>query len=89
VDSTGQTIDFLLTAPRDTAAAKCFFRPVFQTPGHSSPRVIHVDKNAAYPAPSEDGKRKACCRNEHDYDNETNVLTLGANRLRTAKRCSH
>ena len=50
VDSTGQTIDFLLTAKRDAAAAKRFFRQVFQTPGNLKPRVINVDKNAAYPA---------------------------------------
>src|SRR5262249_26287963 len=30
VDSTGQTIDFLLTAKRDGAGAKRFFRKVFQ-----------------------------------------------------------
>jgi transposase-like protein len=34
VDSTGQTIDFLLTAKRDAAAAKCFFRKAFQSPGN-------------------------------------------------------
>ena len=50
VDSTGQTIDFLLTAKRDTAGAKRFFYRVFQTPGNLTPRVINVDKNAAYPA---------------------------------------
>jgi len=50
VDSTGQTIDFLLTAQRDAAAAKRFFRQVFHTPGNPLPRVINVDKNATYPA---------------------------------------
>ena len=50
VDSTGQTIDFLLTAKRDAAAAKRFFRKAFQSPGNPSPRVINVDKNPAYPA---------------------------------------
>jgi transposase-like protein len=50
VDSTGQTIDFLLTAKRDAAAAKRFFRKAFQAPHNPSPRVINVDKNAAYPA---------------------------------------
>ena len=48
VDSTGQTIDFLLTAKRDAAGAKRFFRKAFQSPGNPSPRVINVDKNPAY-----------------------------------------
>ena len=50
VDSTGQTIDFLLTAKRDAAGAKRFFRKAFQAPGNPSPRVVNVDKNPAYPA---------------------------------------
>lgn len=49
VDSTGQTIDFLLTAQRDACAAKRFFRKAFEAPGNPVPRVINVDKNAAYP----------------------------------------
>ena len=49
VDSTGQTIDFLLTAKRDAADAKRFFRKAFQSPGNPSSRVINVDKNPAYP----------------------------------------
>src|SRR5271163_5091806 len=50
VDSTGQTIDFLLTAKRDAAAAKRFFRKVFRSSNNPIPRVINVDKNPAYPA---------------------------------------
>jgi len=50
VDSTGQTIDFLLTAKRDAAAAKRFFRKTLLDPANSQPRVINVDKNRAYPA---------------------------------------
>jgi transposase, IS6 family len=50
VDSTGQTIDFLLTAKRDAAAAKRFFQKVFRSPANPIPRVINVDKNPAYPA---------------------------------------
>ena len=50
VDSTGQTIDFLLTAKRDAAAAQRFFRKALSSPGNPLPRVINVDKNPAYPA---------------------------------------
>src|SRR5262249_28318516 len=43
VDSTGQTIDFLLTAKRDAAAAKRFFRKTLLDPANPQPRVINVD----------------------------------------------
>jgi len=49
VDSTGQTIEFLLTARRDTAAAKRFFHKALSSPGNPVPRVINVDKNPAFP----------------------------------------
>jgi transposase-like protein len=50
VDSTGQTIDFLLTANRDKAAAKRFLRNAIEASGNAMPRVMNVDKNPAYPA---------------------------------------
>ena len=51
LDTTGQTIDFLLTAKRDAASAKRFFRKIFANPANVQPRtVINVDKNPAYPA---------------------------------------
>jgi len=50
VDSTGQTIEFLLTGKRDAAGAKRFFRKALSAPGNPVPRVINVDKNRAYPA---------------------------------------
>jgi transposase-like protein len=50
LDSTGQTIDFLLTAKRDTAAAKRFLRKALDASGNPMPRVMNVDKNPAYPA---------------------------------------
>ena len=47
VDSTGATIDFLLSARRDAAAAKRFFQKALRSLGHPRPRVINVD--ASYP----------------------------------------
>lgn len=50
VDSTGQTIDFLLTATRDADGAKRFFRKVFAGQENPIARVVNVDKNPVYPA---------------------------------------
>jgi transposase, IS6 family len=49
VDATGRTIDFLLSAKRDAAAARRFFRMVLKQAHTVNPRTITVDKNAAYP----------------------------------------
>jgi len=49
VDSTGATIDFLLAARRDAAAAKRFLQNALRAPGHPRPRVINVDGNPSYP----------------------------------------
>ena len=49
MDSRGQTIDFLLSAKRDAAAAKRFFRKALAQPHPVNPRTITVDKNLAYP----------------------------------------
>jgi transposase-like protein len=49
VDSRGNTIDFLLRAKRDKAAAKRFFQKALKARHNVNPRVITVDKNAAYP----------------------------------------
>jgi transposase-like protein len=58
VDSTGQTIDFLLSAKRNTKAAKRFFRKMLKAPKHQSPRVIKVDQNKAYPPAVEELKEE-------------------------------
>ncbi|MBP1964959.1 IS6 family transposase [Paenibacillus aceris] len=49
VDSTGKTIDFMLSENRDVPAAKRFFEKALTSPHNQSPRVITVDKNPAYP----------------------------------------
>jgi hypothetical protein len=49
VDSTGATIDFLLSAKRDTVAAKRFLAKALGGANHPHPGVINTDKDAAYP----------------------------------------
>lgn len=49
VDSKGNTLDFMLSAKRDAPAAKRFFRKALKADHNQEPRVINVDKNAAYP----------------------------------------
>jgi len=49
VDSTGATIDFLLSAKRDALAAKRFLQKALRSPGNRRPRVINVDRNPSYP----------------------------------------
>src|SRR5207237_3844739 len=49
VDSTGATIDFLLSETRDLSSARRFFQKALAAPGHPRPRVINVDGNPSYP----------------------------------------
>jgi transposase, IS6 family len=49
LDSASATIDFLLSARRDAAAANRFFQKALQSPGHPRPRVINVDGNRRIP----------------------------------------
>ncbi|HKE22594.1 MAG TPA: IS6 family transposase [Bryobacteraceae bacterium] len=81
VDSTGQTIEFLLTAKRDAAAAKRFFRKALSAAGNAQPRVINVDKNPGYPAAVEALKaegtlRRRCRLRQCKYLN--NVVTAAS-----------
>ncbi len=49
LDSAGNTLDFRLSATRDAEAATAFFETTLGAPHTVQPRVITVDKNAAYP----------------------------------------
>ena len=66
VDSTGDTIDFLLSAKRDAAAAKRFLQKALRSPSHPRPRVINVDRNPSYPKAISElrrtGELSRCCR---------------------------
>lgn len=56
VDSQGNTLDFLLCAKRDATAAERFLRKTLNAAHTQEPRVINVDKNAAYPPAVDDLK---------------------------------
>jgi len=66
IDSTGATIDFLLSALRDAAAAKRLFRKALNDPSHPQPRVINTDKarlyGSAIAAVKEEGTLRRRCR---------------------------
>jgi len=49
IDSSGNTIDFLLCAKRSKKAAKRLLKKASKASHSGKPRVINVDKNAAYP----------------------------------------
>ena len=66
VDSTGATIDFLLSALRDAAAAKRLFRNALSDQSHPQPRVINTDQARLYGAAiagvKEEGTLRRRCR---------------------------
>jgi transposase, IS6 family len=66
IDSTGATIDFLLSAQRDGAAAKRLFRNALSDPSHPQPRVINTDLapiySSAIPAMKREGLLRQRCR---------------------------
>ena len=48
IDSTGATIDFVLSGVRDAATAKRLFRKMLTDPSHPQPRVINTDQARLY-----------------------------------------
>jgi transposase-like protein len=49
VDSSGATIDFLLSAKREAAAAERFLAKALGGENHPVPRVTNTEKHAGYP----------------------------------------
>jgi transposase-like protein len=48
-DSKGDPIEFMLSEHIDAKSAERFFEKALKSPHSADPRVINVDKNAAYP----------------------------------------
>src|SRR2546425_1020453 len=80
VDSAGNTLDFLLRATRDAQAAKRFFSKTLAAPHTVPPRVITVDKNAAYLRPSTSYKKKGSSPNPVHCD-RANTSTTSSSRI--------
>ena len=57
IDSTGETIDFMLSPKRDAMSAKHLLRLALARAGQIRPRVINVDGHPAYPQVIADLKR--------------------------------
>ena len=87
VDSTGQTIDFLLTAKRDAGGAKRFFRKALRSVGNPSPRVVNVDKNPAYPAAVEALKAEGALPSRVRLRQGREEAGLAGERLRLVSEC--
>ena len=58
VDSDGNTIDFFLSKTRDSKSAKRFLKKALAFSHVSTPRVVTVDKNPAYPVAIEELKEE-------------------------------
>ncbi len=50
VDSTGATVEFMLSPTRNATSAKRFLRKALRARHTVPPRVINIDKNQAYPS---------------------------------------
>jgi len=69
IDSTGATIDFLLSALRDAAAAKRLFRKALSDSSHAQPRVINTDlARRSTVQPFRTSRRKEPCAAAADID---------------------
>ena len=66
IDSSGATIDSVLSGLRDAAAAKRRFRKALMDPSHPQPRVINTDPARLYGSAisgvKKEGILRRCCR---------------------------
>jgi transposase-like protein len=80
VDSTGATIDFLLSAKRDAAAAERFLAKALGGANHPAPRVINTDKHSGYPPALCNSMQKVLWRRIAGID-RCSILTIFWNRI--------
>jgi IS6 family transposase len=80
VDSSGATIDFFLSAKRDTAAAERFLSKALGEASHPAPRVINTDEHAGYPPAIVQLKADGVGKKTADID-RCNILITSWNRI--------
>lgn len=86
VDSEGNTLDFMLSAKRDGKAAARFFCKVLRAKHTQTPRVITVDKNAAYPIAMDELKQDQTLKAETELRQRKDLNNLIEQDHRNIKR---
>jgi transposase, IS6 family len=80
VDSSGATLDFLLSAKQDAAAAKRFLAKALGGANHPAPRVINTDGHTAYPPAVAQLKVEGALAEDSNID-RCSILTMYWNRI--------
>ena len=80
VDSAGNTLDFFLSAARDAQVAKRFFSKALGASHTVTPRVINVDKNAAYPKAFKELKEEGAIPNNCELTSASSTSTIWSNK---------
>ena len=95
VDSTGETIDFVLSPNRDLIAAKLFLRLALSGASGVRPRVINVDGHPAYARAiaelkeSGDLSRSCRCRPSPYINNRTSICNRSPGRVPKCESNGH
>ena len=81
VDSQGNTLEFLLSPTRDAEAAKRFFSKTLAAPHTTTPRVITVDKNAAYPKALNELQAEGAIPDSCELTSWSSISTTSSNKI--------
>jgi IS6 family transposase len=81
VDSEGNTLEFFLSPTRDAQAAKGFFAKTLAAPHPTTPRVITVDKNAAYPKAFNELQAQGAIPDSCELTSASSISTTSSNKI--------
>ena len=81
VDSQGNTLEFLLSPTRDAEAAKRFFAKTLAALHTTTPRVITVDKNAAYPKAFNELQAEGAIPDSCELTSRSSISTTSSNKI--------